>query len=83
MVKRIQVLDYTKAICIFMVIVTHCEIHEKMGRLLLMPFYVDLAVPCFLMLSGFTLSGRMKKRFSLQSNNKNGGGTTYSMTVCQ
>lgn len=55
-----------------MVIVTHCEIHEKMGKLLLMPFYVGLAVPCFLMLSGFTLSGRMKKRFRLQSDNKMG-----------
>lgn len=78
MVKRIQVLDYTKAICIFMVIVTHCEIHEKMGRLLLMPFYVDLAVPCFLMLSGFTLSGRMKKRFGLQSDNKKWGGVRHT-----
>lgn len=73
MVKRIPMIDYIKAICIFMVIITHCEIHERMGKVLLMPFYVDLAVPCFLMLSGFTLSGRMKKRFDLQNDNKIGG----------
>lgn len=62
MSKRIKIIDYIKAVCILMVIVMHCEVHDYIDKIALMPFYVDLAVPCFFMLSGYTLSARMKKR---------------------
>ena len=68
MTKRIKAIDYIKAFCILMVIIGHCEVYSVYGKKLLMPFYVDLAVPCFLMLSGYTLSIRMQKRLSFDNS---------------
>lgn len=66
--KRIAMIDYIKGVCIIMVIVMHCDIHTVAGKMLLMPFYVDLAVPCFLLVSGYTLSLRTSKRINKSLN---------------
>ncbi|MDD3252113.1 MAG: acyltransferase family protein [Lachnospiraceae bacterium] len=52
--KRLKILDYLKAICIWMVIIQHCEITILYGNTFLMPFWVKLAVPMFFMISGYT-----------------------------
>lgn len=62
--NRIKMIDYIKGVCILMVIVMHTEIYSSVRLMSLMPFYVDLAVPCFFMLSGYTLALRINKRIS-------------------
>ena len=59
---RIYILDYMKSICIFMVIIMHTRIYNEIGNKALMPFYINMAVPCFMLISGFTLSIRLEKR---------------------
>ena len=58
--KRIDFLDYLKAICVIMVIITHYEWEDKGS-----PFFtmvINMAVPVFMIISGynFAMSNRKK-----------------------
>ncbi|MGN0341421.1 MAG: acyltransferase family protein [Roseburia sp.] len=58
--KRIQLLDYMKAVCVIMVIITHYDWADKSS-----PFFtmlINMAVPVFMILSGynFAMSNRKK-----------------------
>ena len=58
--KRIDFLDYMKAICVIMVIITHYEWEDKTS-----PFFtmlINMAVPVFMIISGynFAMSNRKK-----------------------
>ncbi len=60
MKKRIELIDYLKAVCVLMVIVTHYEWSDKTS-----PFFtmlINMAVPVFMILSGynFAMSNRKK-----------------------
>lgn len=58
--QRIEFLDYLKAICVLMVIITHYEWTDKTS-----PFFtmlINMAVPVFMIISGynFAMSNRKK-----------------------
>ncbi|MEG0873766.1 MAG: acyltransferase [Clostridiales bacterium] len=54
--NRIYVLDYIKAIAMISVIINHCTLGSHMEKLLLYPYFIGLAVPFFILISGFTFS---------------------------
>lgn len=63
---RIDFLDYVKAVCVIMVIVTHYDWTDKSS-----PFFtmlINMAVPVFMIVSGynFAMSGRRKAEGSLR-----------------
>ena len=60
--KRIELIDYLKAICVTMVIFTHYDWSEKCTPLFTM--FINMAVPVFMILSGynFAMSGKKHRR---------------------
>lgn len=63
--NRIYVLDYIKAVAMISVIINHCNFTAQMEKDLLYPFFIGLAVPFFIVLSGFTFSLSFQKREEL------------------
>ena len=66
--KRIDFLDYLKAICVIMVIITHYDWADKDS-----PFFtmlINMAVPVFMIISGynFAMSNRKKDRWKFKEN---------------
>lgn len=70
--KRIDFLDYLKAICVIMVIITHYEWEDKTS-----PFFtmlINMAVPVFMIISGYNFAmsnrkkadGKLKKMYGWQ-----------------
>lgn len=60
--QRIEFLDYLKAVCVIMVIITHYGWEDKTS-----PFFtmlINMAVPVFMIVSGynFAMSNRKKSR---------------------
>ena len=51
--KRNQFLDIIKALCIVFVIITHDTISEETRLKLLFNFWIDMAVPLFMIISGY------------------------------
>lgn len=51
--NRIVILDILKFICIVMVIVTHYEWTDEQRRQLLFPYWIDMEVPVFMLISGY------------------------------
>lgn len=60
--KNIVSIDFMKALCIIMVIINHASFTSGEETKYLFPFYIDPAVPIFLMMTGFT--------YSMSSNGK-------------
>ena len=54
MKKRIEFLDYTKAICIIMVIITHIDWTNK--NLPIFDYVINMAVPIFMLISGYNFA---------------------------
>ena len=53
---RLPSLDYLKAICILFVIITHAALVDRLRTEFLFPFWIDMAVPIFMIISGFVYS---------------------------
>ncbi|MDO4541354.1 MAG: acyltransferase [Bacillota bacterium] len=60
--RRIYVIDYIKAAAMISVIINHCNFTSAMEKELLYPFFIGLAVPFFILVSGFTFSLSFRKR---------------------
>lgn len=58
--KRIELLDYMKAVCIIMVIITHYNWSDKSSPFFTM--FINMAVPVFMILSGYNFSMSNKKK---------------------
>lgn len=52
--KRVYSLDCLKAIFILMVVITHFSFTDEQRHRLLAPFWLDLAVPVFMVMTGYT-----------------------------
>lgn len=62
---RLVAIDYLKAIAIISVIITHTYVSKDANAALLLigrPFWIDMAVPVFMILSGFTNSFSSDRR---------------------
>lgn len=60
--KRNHFLDVLKGICILLVILTHFEWEKEQALKLLFPFWMNPAVPIFMILSGFVYSESFKRK---------------------
>lgn len=60
--ERLAMLDYIKAVCIIFVIVTHLPWSDEQRSFLLFPFYIDQAVPVFMVISGYAYTRSACKR---------------------
>lgn len=63
--NRIYIIDYFKAVAMISVIINHCNFTAQMEKDFLYPFFIGLAVPFFIVLSGFTFSLSFSKREEL------------------
>ncbi len=52
-VERNHTIDVLKGVCIIFVIITHCNFSDAQRSWLLFPFWIDMAVPIFMFLSGY------------------------------
>lgn len=69
--ERFYHIDFLKGICIIFVIITHCNWEDTEKLKLLFPFYIDMAVPVFMIISGYMYAVSYKK------NNINSIGDAY------
>ncbi|MBQ4373752.1 MAG: hypothetical protein II785_06565, partial [Lachnospiraceae bacterium] len=58
--KRIYFLDYMKAICVLMVIITHIDWANKNRMIFLL--VINMAVPIFMIISGFNFDMSYHRR---------------------
>ena len=67
--NRSAIVDLLKGICILFVIITHFSWQAIERRNLLFPFWVDMAIPIFLVITGylFSLSYQKKNIESIES----------------
>lgn len=63
--NRIYVVDYLKALAMISVIINHCNLGAQVEKDLLFPYFVGLAVPIFILISGFTFSLSYQKHEDL------------------
>lgn len=54
--ERQTVIDVLKGICIIFVIIAHCGWNERQRLLGLFPYIIDMAVPVFMIVSGYVFS---------------------------
>ena len=51
--KRVLIIDYLKTISVIFVIILHCGIKELYTKYFLFPFIFNMAVPIFMIVSGY------------------------------
>ncbi len=54
--SNIKSFDYLKVIAIFMIVVTHLGFSANTRKNLLFPYWIDMAVPIFFIISGYVYS---------------------------
>ena len=66
---RYHNLDAIKGICILFILITHYNWTDRERLFLLFPFWVDMAVPVFMIISGYvyTISYRKKNIITIRS----------------
>lgn len=59
--KRNTFLDIIKAFCILFVIITHDTISEETRQRFLFNFWIDMAVPLFMIISGYVYAASFER----------------------
>ncbi len=59
---RYRSLDFLKGVCVLFVVITHYAWSEEERLDLLFPFFIDMAVPLFMILSGYVSARSLQKR---------------------
>lgn len=54
--ERIDVLDILKGIAVIMVVITHCAWTDQQRKQYVFPFWIDMAVPIFMVITGYLYS---------------------------
>ena len=60
--ERLEILDVLKGIAIIMVVITHCAWTEQQRKQYYFPFWIDMAVPIFMLITGYLYSRSFYKR---------------------
>ncbi|SCX02791.1 Peptidoglycan/LPS O-acetylase OafA/YrhL, contains acyltransferase and SGNH-hydrolase domains [Lachnospiraceae bacterium YSD2013] len=55
-------MDLIKGLCIIFVVVTHCGWDESERRFLLFPYWIEMAVPIFMVITGYNISGSFERK---------------------
>ena len=58
---RNSLIDYLKAICVIFVCYTHCIHSESFRQLFIFPYFIAMAVPIFMLISGLNFSNSQKR----------------------
>ncbi len=53
--ERIHSIDFLKGICILFVIITHSNFTDYQRLIFGFPFWIKMAVPIFMIMSGYTM----------------------------
>ena len=61
MMQRNQMLDILKGICIIFVVITHFSWMNEIELWLLFPFTIDMAVPVFMLISGYVYAASYRR----------------------
>lgn len=77
--SRIRLFDTLKGLCILFVIISHYSWSD--GLMALLPFWVDVAVPVFMIISGYVLSGSFEKHGVLRLEDAYGLGTVLPKLI--
>lgn len=59
--RRYHSIDFVKGICILFIIITHYTWEEAERLKYLFPFWIDMAVPIFMVVSGFVYTKSFQK----------------------
>lgn len=65
MIKRKTGIDYLKCICMVFIVITHFYWTDDQRHNLLFPFYIDLAVPILMLVTGYNYYNSMQRGYSL------------------
>lgn len=60
--KENHFINYVKAFCILLILITHSAINEDIRKLFIFPFIIGMAVPIFIFLTGFNYSNSNLRR---------------------
>lgn len=60
--ERIHLLDLIKGILIIFIIITHYNWTDEQRRMMLFPYWVDMAVPVFMIISGYVYALSYKRK---------------------
>lgn len=64
--ERYTVVDVLKGICVIFAIITHYEWSDNQRLLGLFPYTIDMAVPIFMIISGYIMSNSyIKKHYTI------------------
>lgn len=62
MTERNHTIDTVKGLCIIMVIITHFNWSDSSRLKYLFPFWIDMAVPVFMVITGFVVSKSFERK---------------------
>lgn len=66
--KRLSYLDFYKGICILFVIVTHYDWTNQQRMIFFFPFWIEMAVPVFMVITGYVIAMSYQKHgYSLRN----------------
>ena len=68
--KRIKFIDYMKAVCVVMVIITHIDWQEK--QIPIFDYVINMAVPVFMLLSGYNFAMSASKTIGIWEGGRKG-----------
>lgn len=60
--SRYRSVDFIKGVCIIFIVVTHCNFNDIERLKYLFPFWIDMAVPVFMVLSGFVYGKSFQRK---------------------
>ena len=60
--SRLNYLDFYKGICIIFIIITHYSWNDNERLHYLFPFWIDMAVPVFMVITGYVTSLSFQNR---------------------
>lgn len=60
--SRYHSVDFIKGICIIFIVITHCNFNDIERLKFLFPFWIDMAVPVFMVLSGFVYGKSFQRK---------------------
>ncbi|MCR5545894.1 MAG: acyltransferase [Lachnospiraceae bacterium] len=79
MKKRIEFLDYMKAICVMLVITTHVD--WPMKQTPIFDYFINMAVPIFMIISGYNFAMSSQRTIGTWEGGRKGVKTLYNINL--
>ena len=79
MKKRIEFLDYMKAVCVILVIITHIDWTEK--QIPIFDYFINMAVPVFMIISGYNFAMSSSRTIGTWEGGRRGMKALYNFRL--